>query len=148
MRISVKGRYAIAAVTQIASSSTDSENISVNSIAENLGISKIYLEQVFSQLKKSGILTSAKGPKGGYQLSASPEAITAWDILTTLETGLTEKTEETVREEAPGLESAMHEKVFDPLDEAIKNTLMSINIRQLIDSVDEQGESLAFMLNM
>jgi Rrf2 family protein len=148
MRISVKGRYALAAVIRIASESVNGENVSVNSIAESLGISKIYLEQVFAQLKKSGLLTSVKGPRGGYQLSLEPSVMTAWDVLTALELSLTEKTEDTVRGDAPEIETAMQAKVFEPLDAIVQKTLSAVTIRELLDFTDEQGERLSFMLNM
>lgn len=49
------------------------ECITISSIAEKLGISKIYLEQVFSLLKRAKLVTSLKGAQGGYQLSKIPK---------------------------------------------------------------------------
>ncbi|MDR0851183.1 MAG: Rrf2 family transcriptional regulator [Clostridiales Family XIII bacterium] len=148
MRISVKGRYALAAIIRIASESGGGGNISVNNIAESLGISKIYLEQVFAQMKKAGLLTSIKGPRGGYQLAREPVEMTAWDVLTALELSLTEKTENTVEVDAPDIETAMQTKVFNPLDAVVEETLRAITIRDLRDFVGEQGQDLSFMLNM
>jgi DNA-binding IscR family transcriptional regulator len=47
MRISTKGRYALAAMTHMAAQYDSGENLTVISIAERLGTSKIYLEQIF-----------------------------------------------------------------------------------------------------
>ncbi|MDR1953159.1 MAG: Rrf2 family transcriptional regulator [Clostridiales Family XIII bacterium] len=148
MRISVKGRYALAAVITIAEEATRSRNVSVNNIAESLGISKIYLEQVFAQLKKAKLLTSVKGPKGGYQLAKSPSKITAWEVLTALELSLIEKPESTVGDSAPEIEMALQTLVFEPLDETIKEKLSDITLRNLLDFVEGQDSSRAFMLNM
>jgi Rrf2 family protein len=148
MRISVKGRYALAAVTVIAQRAQSRENVTVSSISDELGISKIYLEQVFSQLKKEGLLLSVKGPRGGYQLARPPSKITAWEVLTALESSLTEKTEKTVGDNAPEIELALQFLVFEPLNEALRSRLSEITVRELLDYTDKQKTQQAFMLNL
>jgi Rrf2 family protein len=148
MRISVKGRYALAAAVNIADRAERGGNISASSIAEELNISKIYLEQVFAQLKKAGILSSVKGPKGGYRLANAPEDTTAWEVLTAIELSLTEKPEETVAGAAHSIEAAITELVFDPLDEAIKEALSKITMRDLLDNTRKRDDSLAFMMSI
>jgi Rrf2 family protein len=148
MRISVKGRYALAAAVNIADRAERGGNISASSIAEELNISKIYLEQVFAQLKKGGILSSVKGPKGGYRLANAPEQTTAWDVLTTIELSLTEKPEETVSGAAQSIESAITELIFDPLDQAIKESLSKVTMRDLLDNTRKRDDSLSFMMSI
>ena len=53
MKISAKGRYGLAAMIVLARSYESSSPVTIISISEHLGISKIYLEQVFSLLKRS-----------------------------------------------------------------------------------------------
>ena len=148
MKISVKGRYALAAVVDIARNSGSGGNVSVINISKTLGISKIYLEQVFAQLKKANILLSSKGSKGGYLLSRPPVKITAWDVLASLEATLAEHAENTVEENAPEIESAMKTLVFRPLDDAVMNFLSGITVQDLLDFSDKQKSGQAFMLNM
>lgn len=148
MRISVKGRYAVAAILKMSGSRTAETRATAAGIAETLGISKIYLEQVFTRLKNSGIITSVKGAKGGYFLSRPPSEITIWEVLSSLEGSLTEKTESTVSENAPQIESAMQNIIFHPLDENIKSFLSSINIKDIIDAADRDREAQSFMPNI
>jgi Rrf2 family protein len=148
MRISVKGRYALAAITVIAAKAQSKENVTVSSISEELGISKIYLEQVFSQLKKNNILLSVKGPRGGYQLSCPASSINVWNVLNTLESSLTEKTEDTVRDSSPAIETALQSIVFAPLNGALQDCLSSISIQDLLDCTQKQMSQQAYMLNM
>jgi Rrf2 family protein len=148
MRISVKGRYALAAVVEIARNAGSGENVAVVSIATVLGISKIYLEQVFAQLKKAGILLSVKGSKGGYQLARPSTGITAWEILAALESALVEQTESTVEENAPATEIAMNELIFRPLDEVVRGFLSKITVQELLDNAEKQRTEQAYMLNM
>jgi Rrf2 family protein len=144
MRISVKGRYALAAAVNIADRAERGGNISANSIADELKISKIYLEQVFAQLKKANILNSVKGPKGGYRLAKNPEETTVWDVLTVIELSIIERPEETVGESAPDIEMAISENVFKPLDEAIKESLSRVTIRDLLEYARRQDETMSF----
>jgi len=145
MRLSAKGRYAIAATTSMAEGKDINEYITLISISEKLGISKIYLEQVFSLLKHGGIVNSIKGSQGGYQLSRHPKQISVYDILAAIETSLFENTEETVKEKAPEIETAMNLTVFQPLDESIKNSLQKITLYDLVVEAEKHQSDQEFM---
>lgn len=54
-------------------------------IAKKQNISDQYLEQLFSALKKAGLVKSVRGAQGGYLLNRDPKDITVGDILTVLE---------------------------------------------------------------
>ena len=141
MRISAKGRYALAAIISMAQQYQNGESITLISISERLGISKIYLEQVFALLKRGELVTSVKGAQGGYQLARSPRQITALDVLSAVETTLFDKTEDTVPQSAPEIEAAIRSDAFDPLDKAVSTTLRQITIDQLVLTVEKnKGE--------
>ena len=106
MRISAKGRYALAAAMELARGFSGGASTTVISIAERLGISKIYLEQVFALLKRGEIVSSQKGAQGGYLLTRPPREISAYDVLLTVETALFQKTEPTAPEKAPQMDAA------------------------------------------
>jgi Rrf2 family protein len=59
--------------------------ISLKSIAERQGISEHYLEQLFSGLRKNGLVKSVRGAQGGYVLGREPEKICVGDIIRVLE---------------------------------------------------------------
>lgn len=54
-------------------------------IAERQGISESYLEQVFTNLRKAGLIRASRGAQGGYELVRTPGEITTGDILRALE---------------------------------------------------------------
>lgn len=141
MRISAKGRYALASMIYMAENHDSSECITVISISEKLGISKIYLEQVFSLLKRGGLVISVKGAQGGYQLARAPRQITALDVLSAVELSLFEPVEETVKEKAPEIESAMMSSVFGSIDSAVRSVLERITLYDLISVVEENKKS-------
>ena len=132
MRISAKGRYALASVIHMAQQHHKGESVTLISISERLGISKIYLEQVFSLLKRGELVTSVKGAQGGYLLSCSPGQISVLDVLTAVETGLFDKTEETVAQKAPEIEYAMRESAFQVLDDAVAASLSQVTLEDLV----------------
>lgn len=142
MRISSKGRYALAAVMTMARQYDNGEYITVLSISEKLGISKIYLEQVFSLLKQAGLVISVKGAQGGYQLKRSPEKITALDVLSSVEFALFEKTRETVHDKAPEIERAMQKLAFGTMDEAVKKSLGTVTILDLVNEAEKCDDGM------
>ena len=80
MRLKASGRYAVAAMIDLASV-TDNKATTLQMIAERQSIPLSYLEQIFAKLRLSGIVRSYKGPGGGYKLVRRAEEINVADIL-------------------------------------------------------------------
>lgn len=80
MRISTRGSYALEAVLAIALFPAD-QTISIREISERTQISDNYLEQIFSLLRTSKIITSSRGAYGGYQLARPAAGIYVGDVL-------------------------------------------------------------------
>ena len=80
MLLTTKGRYAVMAVIEIAGNKAN-EPLSLLEISKRQKISLSYLEQIFSRLKKSGIVASVKGPGGGYILAKNCKEITIANII-------------------------------------------------------------------
>lgn len=80
MILTTKGRYAVMAVIEIANCKTDAP-ISLLNISKRQEISLSYLEQIFSHLKKHGVVKSIKGPGGGYLLGKKANEISVADII-------------------------------------------------------------------
>lgn len=85
MELSTRARYAVEAVIDLALCSNvnnlDSGNITLNTISKRVCISVSYLEQLFAKLRRASIVTSSKGPKGGYRLAKELDKITILDII-------------------------------------------------------------------
>jgi Rrf2 family protein len=145
MRISAKGRYGLAAMIHMAENYESGEYITVISISEKLGISKIYLEQVFSLLKRGGIVISVKGAQGGYQLSRKPSQITAYDILSAVEQSLFESSDATVAGKAPEIDAAMKKLLFDALDKAAKTALSGTTLNDIVHEALKHKQDQALM---
>ncbi|MHC1787719.1 MAG: Rrf2 family transcriptional regulator [Christensenellales bacterium] len=145
MRISSKGRYALVAVISMAQQYKSGENVTVISISAKLGISKIYLEQAFSLLKRGGLVASVKGAQGGYKLTRSPGQISVLDVLSSVDSALFEQSEETVQEKAPAIEAAMRLSAFEVLDRSVRETLSKITLNDLVTEAEKHKMDSALM---
>ncbi len=137
MRISAKGRYALASTISLAQDHAKHECTTVLSISEKLGISKIYLEQVFSLLKRGGIVNSVKGSQGGYQLTRMPQQITLYDVLSAVELSLFEQSEATVAENAPEIEAAMRAAAFGKIEDALTSCTRAVTLADLVAEAEK-----------
>jgi Rrf2 family protein len=84
MQISTKGKYSVRAVLDIAQHSTGSP-VPLAAISKREGISLLFLEQLFQQLRKGDVVRSVRGPHGGYVLARDPAQITIGQIVRLIE---------------------------------------------------------------
>lgn len=84
MKLSTKGRYGLKAMFELSLNQNEGP-VSLKVIAKKQNISDQYLEQLFSALKKAGLVKSVRGAQGGYLLNREAKDITVGDILTVLE---------------------------------------------------------------
>ena len=80
MKLSSKGRYAVMALADLAKFD-NIKPISLRDISLRQGISLVFLEQIFSRLKKNNIVVSIRGTQGGYKLNKDPSKIKIINIL-------------------------------------------------------------------
>ena len=80
MKLSTKGRYAVTAMFDIALHHQTGP-VSLSDIADRQGISLSYLEQLFTRLRKQGLVKSTRGPGGGYSLAVDSEKIAISDVI-------------------------------------------------------------------
>lgn len=145
MKISAKGRYALTSMIYIAQNADKGQLFTLISISENLGISKLYLEQVFNLLKKGSLVNSIKGAQGGYRLSREPKLITVYDILFEIEQSLFELTEKTVSDNHPEIDNALKLTVFEPIDSKIKEQFKGITLHDLVIAAEKCKKDDIFM---
>lgn len=143
MKISSKGRYALAALTYMAQLNAHHECITIIRISEKLGISKIYLEQVFSLLKRAGLVHSIKGAGGGYELTSPPEMITVNTILQAVETSLFEHTESSSSD--PITDKVLMDLVWNKIDQVLLTQLESITLDQLAREATRYADNSNYM---
>ena len=81
MRITTRGRYALRASLALAKMEKGGVPVSINCLAEEENISSVFLEQIFFKLRKAGIVSSTRGPGGGFCFTKNLNALTVKEIL-------------------------------------------------------------------
>jgi Rrf2 family iron-sulfur cluster assembly transcriptional regulator len=82
MQLGTRGRYAVMAMTDLARhESACRRAVTLADIAARQQISLNYLEQIFSRLRREGLVVSARGPGGGYRLARSAAETCVADII-------------------------------------------------------------------
>lgn len=84
MRLTTKGRYAVTAMLDLALHATEGP-VPLADISQRQGISLSYLEQLFSRLRRQGLVGSARGPGGGYRLARSAADIAVVDVINAID---------------------------------------------------------------
>src|ERR1700675_2461140 len=80
MRLTTKGRFAVTAMIDVAMHGKDGP-ATLAGVSERQGISLSYLEQLFGKLRRHGLVSSVRGPGGGYWLASPAENVTVVDII-------------------------------------------------------------------
>jgi Rrf2 family protein len=84
VKLSSKGRYAVRALFDIAFFN-DGQPTQVRDIAERQAIPQRFLEQIFQDLKRAGIVGSKRGPQGGYLLARPSEQVQLGEVIRIIE---------------------------------------------------------------
>ncbi len=151
MRLTTKGRYAVTAMLDLAIHYGEGP-ITLSAIAQRQGISLSYLEQLFSRLRKRELVSSVRGPGGGYTLGRQAAEICVAEVITavdenvdTTRCGGAHNCHNNQRCLTHDLWQDLSRRIHDYLDEISLHDLMKrrgvieVAARQDIDSPDEPG---------
>lgn len=147
MKISTKGRYGLRAMLDLAVHSGGSQ-VPLLSIAERQGISVNYLEQMFSQLRKAGLVKSVKGAQGGYILADKPDRIRVGAVLRVLEGNLdvVDQRDETRERAENPLEDCIRRCVWEKMNESINRAADSVTLGDLMENYLNEESSPMFYI--
>ncbi len=135
MKLNTRVRYAVMALADIAK--FDKQNpISLRDISLRQNISLVYLEQIFSKLKKNNIVKSIRGTNGGYILAKDPEQIKLSNIFSAVEEKI--KTKQCKKESKKGCNGkstkCITHYLWDELEIHINNFFDKKNLGDLLKS--------------
>jgi Rrf2 family iron-sulfur cluster assembly transcriptional regulator len=138
--LTTKGRYAVTAMLDLAIHQGQGP-IALADIAHRQGISLSYLEQLFSKLRKRSLVSSVRGPGGGYNLARPASEIPVAEVIAAVD----ERVDTTrcggagnCQNDGPCL---THELWLD-LSNRIYDHLSQISLQHLVDRRDDQGHRL------
>ena len=131
MRLTTKGRYAVTAMLDLAIHHEDGP-VALADIARRQGISLSYLEQLFAQLRKNGLVMSTRGPGGGYRLGRHGKHIAVVDVITAVDESV-DATRCQGKENCQGEERCLTHDLWRDLSRQIREFLSGIDLAQLVE---------------
>ena len=140
MKLTTKGRYAVTAMLDLALHA-QAGPVSLADISERQGISISYLEQLFAKLRKNTLVSSVRGPGGGYRLSRFAGEIFVAQIIDAVD----EKVDVTRcagSGDCQDGETCLTHDLWQDLSKQIHDFLSSISLQNLLDrnAVQEVAE--------
>jgi len=127
MRMTTKGRFAVTAMIDLALREQRGA-VTLAAISQRQQISLSYLEQLFSRLRRSGLVESTRGPGGGYTLGRKAEDISVADIILAVDQGEDEAP-------APGQrvrDQSLTRDLWERLSTNMIDYMQSISLRELV----------------
>ena len=140
MRLTTKGRYAVTAMLDLAIHARR-EPVSLADISERQSISISYLEQLFAKLRKQGLVSSVRGPGGGYQLARHGGEIFVAQIIDAVDELVDARRCGGQGDCQQGVMCLTHE-LWTDLSDQIHNFLFAISLEELVNRREVQAVSV------
>ncbi|ADZ90482.1 Fe-S cluster assembly transcriptional regulator IscR [Marinomonas mediterranea] len=134
MRLTTKGRYAVTAMLDLALHS-DKGPVSLSDISARQGISLSYLEQLFAKLRKQSLVSSVRGPGGGYLLSRERSDIFVAQIVDAVNESV-DATGCRGRSDCQGGTTCLTHHLWCDLSDQIHDFLSGISLEKLVQRKD------------
>lgn len=135
MKLSKKGRYAVTAMMDLALHS-DRGTITLNNISVGKEISMSYMEQLFAQLRRHGLVKGTRGPGGGYRLARSPREISIAEILNAVNDSADD-----MDGDGNGVDRSLSHELWTELSERIYGFLEQMTLAQFIEGPAKEKAS-------
>jgi Rrf2 family iron-sulfur cluster assembly transcriptional regulator len=130
MRLTTRGRYAVTAMLDLALHD-QSGPVSLSEIAERQGISLSYLEQLFSRLRKRGLVDGTRGPGGGYRLRKSVQSISVADVIDAVDETV-DATKCGGQQNCQGEQRCLTHDLWADLSTQIRDFLDNVSLNELV----------------
>lgn len=130
MRLTTKGRYAVTAMLDLALHKNQGP-VSLSDISSRQAISLSYLEQLFSKLRRNELVSSVRGPGGGYELKRGSGEIFIAQIIDAVDESV-DTTKCQGAGDCQGGETCLTHYLWEDLSEQIHTFLESISLADLV----------------
>lgn len=141
MRLTTKGRFAVTAMLDLAMHE-DGKPVTLAGISERQAISLSYLEQLFSRLRRNGLVKSVRGPGGGYQLAKAPNEVSVSQIISAVDE-LIDATQCGGQENCRDERRCMTHDLWSSLNDKILNYLSGVSLADLV-ATQGDGKKVVF----
>ena len=130
MRLTTKGRFAVTAMVDLAMRQTRGP-VTLAAISERQHISLSYLEQLFGKLRRRKLVSSVRGPGGGYRLAQPMQSVTVADIVIAVDEPL-DATQCGGKENCADDKRCMTHELWATLNKKMHEYLSSVSLGDLV----------------
>jgi len=141
MRLTTKGRFAVTAMVDLAMRQTRGP-VTLAAISERQHISLSYLEQLFGKLRRRKLVSSVRGPGGGYNLAQPAASVTVADIVTAVDEPL-DATQCGGKENCADDKRCMTHDLWATLNAKMHEYLSSVSLADLVEH--QSGKHVAVL---
>ncbi len=145
MRLTTKGRFAVTAMLDLALNES-ANPVTLAGISERQAISLSYLEQLFSRLRKQGLVTSVRGPGGGYRLAKAHAEISVSHIITAVDE-LIDATQCGGKEDCHDEGRCMTHDLWASLNNKILDYLSGVTLAELVENKRQNDAGIVSQIN-
>ena len=131
MKLTSKGRYAVTAILDLAFHS-QAGPVALSHISRRQDISLSYLEQLFTRLRKQQLVSSTRGPGGGYSLSRPASEIAVAEVIAAVDEVVDTTRCSGATNCHDGQQCLTHE-LWDDLSQQIYDFLDDISLQDLME---------------
>ena len=131
MKLTTKGRYAVTAMLDLALHAEEGP-VSLAEISQRQEISLSYLEQLFSRLRKNGLVTSTRGPGGGYRVARDLDKVAVSEIIGAVNESV-DATQCAGKENCHSHGRCLTHDLWEGLSEQIEHFLSGVSLQNMID---------------
>ena len=138
MKLSNKGRYAVRAMFDLAFHA-EGAAAQIKDVAERQAVPVRFLEQIFQDLRRAALVTSKRGPRGGYQLGRAAQDISLGDVFRAIEGTLAVYSGEDAAAEGDAASLAITDAAFRELSARIESCFDAVTLEELCERAQHQG---------
>jgi Rrf2 family iron-sulfur cluster assembly transcriptional regulator len=117
--------------------------ISINSLSEEENISSVFLEQIFFKLRKAGIVSSVRGPGGGFCFAQPLDKLTVKDLLDAAGEDLSVTPCDKHHDGCDRISGCLSHHVWVRTTELVNDYLRSLTLASLLERTDVVEENEA-----
>ena len=145
MRITTRGQLAVSAMTDLALRQK-MRPVALSTISARQGTSLSYLEQLFSALRRAGLVDSTRGPGGGYTLARNTDQISVAEIILAVENLKTDDLQSLGAGQAAQVKS-MTGELWSTFNARVMEYLQSVTLQDLVAQQHAKGVVAEEMAN-
>jgi Rrf2 family iron-sulfur cluster assembly transcriptional regulator len=143
MRLTTKGRFAVTAMIDLAMRNGEGP-VTLANISDRQKISLSYLEQLFGKLRRQGLVSSVRGPGGGYNLARPAQEVSVADIIVAVDEPI-DATQCGGKENCKDEQKCITHDQWTDLNKHIFDYLGAVKLSELVAKQTEKSSDVAVM---